>query len=196
MKFIVSSTDLLSHLSAISRVINSKNSLPILDNFLLSLEGNTLTMTASDIETTLITSMEVETVEGSGKVAVASRLLLDTLREFSSQPLTFNINDSNLALVITSSNGSYNFIGQNGDEYPRMPQLQDDARKLTLPVNTLSSGISKTLFCTADDELRPVMNGVFFDIAAESLTLVATDAHKLLSLIHISEPTRRTPISY
>jgi len=180
MKFIVSSTDLLSHLQAISRVINSKNSLPILDNFLLSLEGNTLTMTASDIETTLITSMEVETEEGSGKVAVASRLLLDTLREFSSQPLTFSINDSNLALVITSANGSYNFIGQNGDEYPRMPQLQDDARKLTLPVNTLSSGISKTLFCTADDELRPVMNGVFFDIAAESLTMVATDAHKLV----------------
>ena len=180
MKFIVSSSDLLSHLQAISRVINSKNSLPILDNFLLSLEGNTLTMTASDIETTLITSMEVETVEGSGKVAVASRLLLDTLREFSSQPLSFNINDSNLALVITSANGSYNFIGQNGDEYPRMPQLQDDARMLTLPVSTLLSGISKTLFCTADDELRPVMNGVFFDIAAQNLTLVATDAHKLV----------------
>jgi len=180
MKFIVSSTDLLSHLQAISRVINSKNSLPILDNFLLQLEGNILTMTASDIETTLITSMEVETVEGSGKVAVASRLLLDTLREFSAQPLSFNINDSNLALVITSANGSYNFIGQNGDEYPRLPQLQEDARMLTLPVTTLSSGISKTLFCTADDELRPVMNGVFFDIGAKSLTLVATDAHKLV----------------
>ena len=180
MKFIVSSTDLLSHLQAISRVINSKNSLPILDNFLLQLEGNTLTMTASDIETTLITSMEVETVEGSGKVAVASRLLLDTLREFSAQPLSFNINDSNLALVITSANGSYNFIGQNGDEYPRLPQLQEDARMLTLPVSTLSSGISKTLFCTADDELRPVMNGVFFDIGPKSLTLVATDAHKLV----------------
>ena len=178
MKFIVSSTDLLSHLQAISRVINSKNSLPILDNFLLHLEGNKLTMTASDIETTLITSMEVETAEGNGKVAVASRLLLDTLREFSEQPLTFSINDSNLALVITSANGSYNFIGQNGDEYPRMPQLQDDARALSLPVTTLSAGISKTLFCTADDELRPVMNGVFFDITADSLTLVATDAHK------------------
>lgn len=180
MKFIVSSTDLLSHLQAISRVINSKNSLPILDNFLLQLEGNILTMTASDIETTLITSMEVESVEGSGKVAVASRLLLDTLREFSSQPLTFNVNDSNLAMVITSANGSYNFIGQNGDEYPNMPQLQDDARSMTLAVSTLSSGISKTLFCTADDELRPVMNGVFFDIANESLTMVATDAHKLV----------------
>jgi DNA polymerase-3 subunit beta len=124
MKFIVSSTELLSHLQAISRVINSKNSLPILDNFLLQLEGKTLTMTASDIETTLITSMQVETAEGSGKVAVASRLLLDTLREFSEQPLTFSVNDSNLAMVITSANGSYNFIGQNGDEYPRMPVLK------------------------------------------------------------------------
>lgn len=180
MKFIVSSTELLSHLQAISRVINSKNSLPILDNFLLQLEGKTLTMTASDIETTLITSMEVESAEGNGKVAVASRLILDTLREFPEQPLTFTINDSNLALVITSANGSYNFIGQNGDEYPRMPQLQDEARTLTLSVPTLSSGISKTLFCTADDELRPVMNGVYFDIAGDSLTLVATDAHKLV----------------
>ena len=180
MKFIVSSTDLLSHLQAISRVINSKNSLPILDNFLFQLNGTTLTLTASDIETTLITSMEVETAEGSGKVAVASRLLLDTLREFSEQPLTFNINDSNLAMVITSSNGSYNFIGQNGDEYPRMPHLQDDSRSLSLPVSILSSGISKTLFCTADDELRPVMNGIFFDIAFDKLTLVATDAHKLV----------------
>lgn len=188
MKFIVSSTDLLSHLQAISRVINNKNSLPILDNFLLQLEGKTLTMTASDIETTLITSMEVETAEGSGKVAVASRLLLDTLREFSEQPLTFNINDSNLAMVISSANGSYNFIGQNGDEYPRMPQLMDEARTLAMPVSTLSSGISKTLFCTADDELRPVMNGIFFDITAENLTLVATDAHKLVryKTIHTS----------
>jgi DNA polymerase-3 subunit beta len=180
MKFIVSSTDLLSHLQAISRVINSKNSLPILDNFLFQLEGNTLTMTASDIETTLITSMEVESAQGEGKVAVASRLLLDTLREFSDQPLTFTINDSNLAMVITSPNGSYNFIGQNGDEYPRMPQLQEDARDLVLSVGTLSSGISKTLFCTADDELRPVMNGVYFDISATHLTMVATDAHKLV----------------
>lgn len=180
MKFIVSSTELLSHLQAISRVINSKNSLPILDNFLLQLSGNTLTMTASDIETTLITSMEVDNAEGDGKVAVASRLLLDTLREFSDQPLSFNINDSNLALVITSSNGSYNFIGQNGDEYPRMPELQEDARSLSLAVPALANGITKTLFCTADDELRPVMNGVFFDITNENLTMVATDAHKLV----------------
>jgi len=182
MKFVVSSTLLLSHLQAISRVINSKNSLPILDNFLLEIKGNTLTMTASDIETTLITSMSVENAEGDGKVAVVSRLLLDTLREFADQPLTFSINDSNLAMVITSANGSYNFIGSNGDEYPRLPQLQEDARVLQLPVESLTAGITKTLFCTADDELRPVMNGVFFDIEKESVTFVATDAHKLVRL--------------
>ncbi len=182
MKFVVSSTLLLSHLQAISRVINSKNSLPILDNFLLEIQGNTLTMTASDIETTLITSLTVENAEGNGKVAVVSRLLLDTLREFADQPLTFTVNDSNLAMVITSANGSYNFIGQNGDEYPRLPQLQDDARVLNLPVSNLTAGITKTLFCTADDELRPVMNGVFFDIEKENITFVATDAHKLVRL--------------
>ena len=182
MKFVVSSTLLLSHLQAISRVINSKNSLPILDNFLLEIKGNTLTMTASDIETTLITSMTVENAEGDGKVAVVSRLLLDTLREFADQPLTFSINDSNLAMVITSANGSYNFIGQNGDEYPRLPQLNEDARVLTLAVSNLTAGITKTLFCTADDELRPVMNGVFFDIEKENITFVATDAHKLVRL--------------
>ncbi|GAB1416512.1 DNA polymerase III subunit beta [Paludibacter sp.] len=181
MKFIVSSTTLLSHLQAISRVINSKNSLPILDNFLFKLDGQTLTMTASDTETTLITSMEVDEVEGSGVVAVASRLLLDTLREFSDQPLTFTVNDSNLSMVITSSNGVYNFIGQNGDEYPRLPEMMDDAKQMSMQVEALNAGISKTLFCTADDELRPVMNGIFFDISKEEgLTLVATDAHKLV----------------
>ncbi len=182
MKFVVSSTLLLSHLQAISRVINSKNSLPILDNFLLEIKGNTLTMTASDIETTLITSMTVENAEGDGKVAVVSRLLLDTLREFADQPLTFSINDSNLAMVITSANGSYNFIGQNGDEYPRLPEMSNEARVLTMAVSNLTAGVTKTLFCTADDELRPVMNGVFFDIEKENITFVATDAHKLVRL--------------
>ncbi|MDR0371872.1 MAG: DNA polymerase III subunit beta [Prevotellaceae bacterium] len=181
MKFVVSSTELLSHLQAISRVINSKNTLPILDNFLFDLEGNRLTMTASDIETTLVTSMDVEDAEGGGKIAVASRLLLETLREFPEQPLVFNINDSNLALVITSANGAYNFIGQNGDEYPQLPEMQDDAKEIKLPVDSLLSGIVKTIFSTADDELRPVMNGIFFDIALNNaLTMVATDAHKLV----------------
>ena len=129
MKFVANSTVLLSHLQAISRVINAKNTWQILDNFLFDLNGNQLTMTATDMDTTLITHMEVEEVEGSGKVAVASRLLLETLREFSDQPLTFDINDSNLAMVITSANGFYNFIGQNGDEYPILPEIEADAQK-------------------------------------------------------------------
>jgi len=180
MKFVANSTVLLSHLQAISRVINAKNTWQILDNFLFDLNGNQLTMTATDMETTLFTHMEVEEVEGSGKVAVASRLLLETLREFSDQPLTFDINDSNLAMVITSANGFYNFIGQNGDEYPLLPEIEADAQEMTLPVETLEAGINKTLFSAADDELRPIMNGVYFDIAQDSLTLVATDAHKLV----------------
>lgn len=180
MKFVASSTVLLSHLQAISRVINSKNTLPILDNFLFELNGNTLTMTASDLETTLITQMDVEVAEGSGKVALAARLLLDTLKEFPDQPLTFTINDSNLSLVINSANGSYNFIGLNGDEYPILPVMASDAHTIVVDVNVLMSGINKTLFCTADDELRPVMNGVFFDINDVNLTMVATDAHKLV----------------
>ncbi|MHB9055674.1 MAG: DNA polymerase III subunit beta [Paludibacteraceae bacterium] len=179
MKFTVSSTELLSHLQAISRVINSKNSLQILDNFLLSLEGNKLTMTASDIETTMITSMEVQDVDGSGAVAVSNKLILDTLREFSEQPLTFYIDDDTLALVVTSVNGTYNFIGQNGDMYPQIPQLEDNVNHLTVSVSGLLSGISKTFFSMADDELRPVMNGIYFDISSD-LTLVATDAHKLV----------------
>ncbi len=180
MKFTANSTVLLSHLQAISRVINAKNTLQILDNFLFDLTGNQLTMIATDIETTMITHMEVDEVEGSGKVAVASRLLLETLREFSDQPLTFEINDSNLAMVVTSANGFYNFIGQNGDEFPRLPEIEESAQEMVIPVDSLEVGIGKTLFSAADDELRPVMNGVYFDILPESLTLVATDAHKLV----------------
>ncbi len=179
MKFTASSTELLSHLQAISRVINTKNSMQILDNFLFSLEGDILKMTASDIETTMITSMEVQNVEGSGMVAVANKLLLDTLREFPEQPLTFNIDDETLAMEITSSNGTYNFIGQNGELYPMLPKLEGEIKTLKLAASNLYNGISKTFFCMADDELRPVMNGIFFDIATD-ITMVATDAHKLV----------------
>ncbi len=179
MKFIVSSTELLSHLQTISRVINTKNTLPILDDFKFSLEGNTLTMTASDVETTLITSIQVEESEGEGQVAIASRLLLDTLREFSEQPLTFSINEFNLSLTITTSNGAYNFIGENADEFPRLPPFEEEPCSFELPVDNLLSGISKTLFAAAADDLREVMNGIYFDLSPKELTIVATDAHKL-----------------
>jgi DNA polymerase-3 subunit beta len=180
MKFIVSSTGLLSHLQSIRGVINSKNTLAILDNFLFQIEGNTLTITASDIETTLITSMEIENQSGNGSVAVSAKILLDSLKDFPEQPLTFNINDDNLSMVITSEFGKYNFIGQSGDEYPKLPEMAADSSSISMSVNTLLRGINNTLFATASDELRPVMNGVYFDITEENLTFVASDAHKLV----------------
>ncbi len=180
MKFTVSSSKLLNSLLSINRVISTKNTLEILNSFLFRLESSTLTITASDRETTLVTHVEVDEAVGNGEIAVVAKFLLDTLREFPDQPITFDINDENLAMVIVSSNGSYNFIGQNGKEYPELPQLTDDTRAFAMSADTLLSGINKTLFCTSDDELRPVMTGLFFDLKEDCVTMVATDAHKLV----------------
>lgn len=180
MKFTVSSTGLLSHLQAISRVINSKSTYPILDNFLFKLEGGVLTLTASDLDTTLITSMEVMQSDGEGLVAISAKILLDTLKEFSDQPLEFDINDSTLAIKMRSGSGDFNLIGQNGEEYPKTPSLADDAKSVSMPTQTLLSGISKTLFATADDALKLVMTGIYFDITPENIVFVGSDAHKLV----------------
>ena len=181
MKFVVSSTELLGHLQAISRVISSKNTLPILDNFLFNLTGNDLEITASDLESTLITRMKLENASGDGTVALPARILLETLKEFSLQPLAFDINPDTLAVEITSENGKFNVVGQNGIDFPALPAIKKD-RKFSFTINAgiLLAGIGKTLFATADDELRPVMGGVFVEASADKLTFVASDAHKLV----------------
>ncbi len=181
MKFVVSSTELLGHLQAISRVISSKNTLPILDNFLFSLSGNDLEITASDLESTLITRMKLENAEGDGVVAVPARILLDTLKEFSVQPLAFNINMDTLAISITSENGKFNVVGQNGIDFPALPSVKKD-KKFSFNINAdvLLAGINRTLFATADDELRPVMGGIFIEAFTDKVTFVASDAHKLV----------------
>ena len=180
MKFIVSSATLLNHLQAISRVINAKNTLPILDCFLLDVKGSTLTLTAADNETRLTTTVEVSSVEGEGNLAINARNLLDPLRELPDQPLTFDINDETLEVFIYYHNGKYNFVGNKGDEYPEPKALKDSSMTLTVEAETLFSGINRTVFATADDELRPVMNGIYFDITADDLTFVASDGHKLV----------------
>lgn len=180
MKFTISSSKLFSQLQAVSRVINNKNSLPILDDVLFDLVGNELKLTASDGETTIRTSIEVDGVEGNGKVASAAKLLLETLKEFSEQPLAFTIDENNFAVSMVSQNGTYSFVGVNGNEYPEMPGAEMGARELAIPANVLQSAIEKTIFATADDDLRPVMNGIFFDIAEDKVTMVATDAHRLV----------------
>ncbi len=185
MKFNVSSTKLFAQLQTVSRVIASKNSLQILEDVLFDLQGEQLTLTASDGETTIRTTLIVENPQGEGKVAFGARLLLDTLKEFPEQPLTFLIDDQNFGLNITSANGTYSFVGANGQEYPEMP-AEEGENTLTMPANVLLDAINKTIFCTADDELRPVMNGIFFDLAEDKITLVATDAHRLVRYINTS----------
>jgi DNA polymerase-3 subunit beta len=181
MKFVVSSTELLGHLQAISRVISSKNTLPILDNFLFNLSGNDLEITASDLESTLITRMKLENTQGDGMIALPARILLDTLREFSAQPLTFEINLDTMAVVISSENGKFNVIGQNGIDFPALPAIKKDKKfEFTINANVMLAGINKTLFATADDELRPVMGGIFIEASPEKITFVASDAHKLV----------------
>jgi DNA polymerase-3 subunit beta len=181
MKFVVSSTELLSHLSAISKVINSKNTLPILDNYLFLLEENQLTVTASDLESTLITSLELENTSGTGIIAVPAKLMNETLKEFPEQPLTFQIDPETFAIEIFSQNGKFSIVGQNGEDFPQQPILNEAvSSSINLNHTVLLNGINKTLFATADDELRPVMNGIFIELTTEDIKFVASDAHKLV----------------
>lgn len=181
MKFVVSSSGLLSHLQAISRAIASKSPMPILDNFLFTLEGQKLTITASDTEVTMITTLDLETIEGEGNIAMPSKILLETLKKFPEQPLNFEIDDETMAVDIVTEKGKFSVVGQNGDDFPALPQIDEDkASHLQVSADTLLTGIVKTLFATAEDELRPVMNGILFEFTPDNMTFVASDSHKLV----------------
>lgn len=181
MKFVVSSTSLLNHLQSISKVINAKNTLPILDYFLCDVKDNKLSATASDLETTIKTEIELVSSDGDFTIAIEAKRLLDILREFPEQPLTFNINEENFNIDINTENGKYSIVGQKGDDYPKVAELSEEKlSKISMPVDAVSTGINKCIFATADDELRPVMNGIFVELNEENVTFVATDAHKLV----------------
>ena len=177
MKFIVSSTALSSHLQAISRVINSKNALPILDCFLFELQDGTLSATVSDSETTMVTTVEVNESDMDGRFAVTAKTLLDALKEIPEQPLTFEINTDSLEITVQYQNGKYSLMGQNADEFPQSAMLGDNAVRVEMDAQVLLGGINRAVFATADDELRPVMNGIYFDITTEDITMVASDGH-------------------
>ena len=180
MKFIVSSTALSSHLQAVSRVINSKNALPILDCFLFDLQEGTLSVTASDSETTMVTSLEVNESDADGRFAVTAKTLLDALKEIPEQPLAFDVNINTLEINVQYQNGKYSLMGQNADEFPQLTQLGDNAVRVEIDAEVLLNGINRSVFATADDELRPVMNGIYFDITTDDITMVASDGHKLV----------------
>jgi len=180
MNFIVSSSQLLNHLQAVSRVISSKNTMAILDNFLFDLKGNTLTITASDMETTMISNFEVESASGNGQVAIDAKRLTNILKEFPEQPLTFNIDNETLSVDIVSENGKFSVVGMNGEDFPQIQDLKGDVSTVSLSAEALLQGVSKTLFAASDDELRPVMTGIFVELTPDHLTFVASDAHKLV----------------
>ena len=179
MKFIVSSTALFGRIQAISKVINSKNALPILDSFLFEIENNTLTITASDIETRMVTSLEIIESESDFRFCINAKTILDSMKEISEQPLTFDINTETMEIQAQYQNGRFSIMGQNANDYPdALPA--PDANILTLSAESLLKGINYCFFATADDELRPIMNGIYVDISPEDVTFVSSDGQKLV----------------
>lgn len=192
MKFNVSSKALATQLAAVAKVINSKNALSILDDFLFSLQGNTLSITGSDQENVMTATLEVFDVEGEGKIAVPGKRILDMLKEVVGQPLTFYVNDENGEIDIRFLNGHFNFMGDNGDEFPQQDYNRLDAKKITLPAEVVRRGLETTLFAVGTETIRPIMTGVYWDICPldengqpkPGITFVGTDTHKLVRYVN------------
>jgi len=178
MKFSVSSSELLKRLQMANGAIASNPVLPILEDFLFTIENNRLTIATSDLETSFTTTMDVM-ADHNGLVAIPGKILLDTIKALPAQPITFSIDEDNYSIEITSAYGKYKQKGEQGRDYPAIPQ-PDEVDAITLPAQMLTNGVNKTLFATSTDELRPAMTGVYFQIDFNKLIMVATDAHKLV----------------
>ncbi|MEI6577066.1 MAG: DNA polymerase III subunit beta [Bacteroidota bacterium] len=179
MKFIVSSSQLLKSLQAIGGVLNSSNTLPILDDFLFELTDNNLVLTASDLETTMQVTIPLSESKDQGAITIPAKILLDTLKTFSDIPLTFTIEESNQAIEISAGEGKYKLSGHSAEDYPK-PPVMENPTTMDIPAQVLANAINKTLFAAGNDELRPVMTGVFCQLTPEDVVFVATDAHKLV----------------
>ncbi len=180
MKFTVSSSDLLRVLLSVSRVVATKSSLPILENFLFVLHGDTLEVTASDSETTLKTSLRIENSEEEGEIAVPAKLLTDSLKEFPDQPICFSTKPGESILEISWASGESQLPFFPAIDYPEIPVLDEASCEVSIPADTLLDSINNTIYATAEEEIRPVMNGIFFDMTPSGTTFVASDAHKLV----------------
>jgi len=181
MDFVVSRSHLLEQLQLVSKVVGSKNSLPILDNLLFNIQDGSLKVTASDLESTLTTTVKLDSNNGDGLIAVDTKKILEILKELPEQPLTFNIELDDLKINIVSSTGKYTLVGQSGEDFPQVPSLKSDkVTRVEITPDILYSGISSAIFATGDDELRPVMNGIYIELQNKGINFVATDAHKLV----------------
>lgn len=179
MKFILSSLRFLKAVQALSGVINSNNTLPILDDFLFNLSENELKITASDLETTMIVTIKPDMIEGSGEVTVPAHILIDILKNFPDIPVSFSIDEMTLAIEITTGEGRYKMVGHKSEEFPQVPVLKD-GMKWEISADVLACGFEKTVFATGNDEIRPIMTGVLMEMTNNCLNFVATDAHKLV----------------
>lgn len=180
MKFVVSSSVLSSRLQALGRVVSTKNTMPILENFLFQItEDKHLTIISSDAEIRMTTTLELVEAEHPVTFTVNARTIQDAVKEIPEQPLNIFVNESNLEITMEYQNGKYKFMGQPADEYPAATPLDGDVSNLTLPGQNLYNGINRALFATADDVLRPVLNCIYFDLSADSLTMVASDGNRM-----------------
>ena len=182
MRFTVSSSALSSKLNMLTKVIGSKNSLPILDCFLFQVANGEMSITASDSDNVIKSTLALTDHDGEGEFCVPNRVILDALKELPEQPLHFDVDAAGeaIAIKIVYQNGLYNFTGQSAEEYPRTQSMTDACTTVSLPTEMLINNISRSLFATANDELRPVMNGIYFDLTADALAIVASDGHKLV----------------
>ena len=180
MRFTVSSTALSSKLNALSRVINSKNSLPILADFLFDVQDNMLYLTASDSENVMKSQLELNESDGNGRFAIGNHDLLEAVKGFSEQPITFDVDQTSNIAKISYQNGLFSLPVENADEYPQAQGIGEGATEIVISNALLAENINRSLFATAQDELRPVMNGIYFDLTPECLAIVASDGHKLV----------------
>ena len=195
MRFVLSSSALSSRLNMLAKVISSKNSLPILDCFLFQVANNVMTITASDSDNVIKSVIDLTECEGEGEFCIPNKVILDALKELPEQPLTLDVTPDSYAVKIVYQNGLYNFTAQNAEDYPRTQSMTDAANSIIIPATVLIDNISRSLFATANDELRPIMNGVYFDLTPDALAIVASDGHKLVRNKNFSI-TSETPASF
>ncbi|WP_114936326.1 DNA polymerase III subunit beta [Mucilaginibacter endophyticus] len=178
MRFIVSTSTLLKQLQAVSGALSSSTVLPILENFLFEIKDGNLTISATDLQTSMTTSLPVEAKE-NGRIAIPSRILLETLKSLPEQPVAFSVDDKTFAIEINAGDGKYKLSGENGEDFPKIPVVEN-ASSVNLPASVLAEAINKTIFAVSNDELRPAMTGVYCQLTTSALTFVSTDAHKLV----------------
>lgn len=179
MRFIVSTSTLLKQLQSVSGALSNSTVLPILENFLFEIKDGNLTISATDLQTSMTTSLTLSEAKENGRIAIPSRILLDTLKSLPEQPIAFSVDDATFAIEISAGDGKYKLSGENGDDFPKIPVV-DNAASVNLPSSVLAEAINKTIFAVSNDELRPAMTGVFCQLTPQSFTFVATDAHKLV----------------